>query len=410
MYQNCNNNKVGSSTEENTMKTNMETKSLLALTCCLVVCVNCAKKSRVEHKVDILDNLFRGEMYLVNEKLETGRQEREMLLEKFNETMEYLEELGKDEGKTLPNTNTEGRQSDLDMLLDKIEVLTDEVEQNDRDTDKLSESLIHIKRGVQEEKIARKADTNAVIKQLNEVKENQNEMVSSMRNVLINQNKIINMVQENQVKVDNYLTNILSNQADLDLPSHLKDISQVQLEILNSQGDLLNTVNESTSNTEDLKQSNVKLQHKIDVLTNGVSNLDKNNQGSNLNELVQKQLTQIQERINLLIPTVQLVKGHNPYEGRVEINYEGRKGTVCDDKWDDKDAAVVCRMLGYTGGTALLGPAGRGGHTFGRGTGETLLDDVECTGNEDSLFQCKHRGIGVEDCHHGEDAGVRCDA
>ena len=372
--------------------------------------MNCAKKSRVEKKVDVLDNLFRGEMYLVNEKLETGRQEREMLLEKFNETMEYLEELGKDEGKTLPNTNTEGRQSDLDMLLDKTEVLTDEVEQNDRDTDKLSESLIRIKRGVQEEKIARKADTNAVIKQLNEVKENQNEMVSSMRNVLSNQNKIINMVQENQVKVDNYLTNILSNQADLDLPSHLKDISQVQLEILNSQGDLLNTVNESTSNTEDLKQSNVKLQHKIDVLTNGVSNLDKNNQGSNLNELVQKQLTQIQERINLLIPTVQLVKGRNPYEGRVEINYEGRKGTVCDDKWDDKDAAVVCRMLGYTSGTALPGPVEIGGHTFGRGTGETLLDDVECTGNEDSLFQCKHRGIGVENCLHGEDAGVRCDA
>jgi len=44
---------------------------------------------------------------------------------------------------------------------------------------------------------------------------------------------------------------------------------------------------------------------------------------------------------------------------------------------------------------------------FGNGTGLILLDEVECRGDEDNLFQCPHGGI-IRNCDHSEDAAVRC--
>ena len=48
--------------------------------------------------------------------------------------------------------------------------------------------------------------------------------------------------------------------------------------------------------------------------------------------------------------------------------------------------------------------------TFGQGTGPIWLDDVGCTGTEATLGNCQNRGVGIHDCSHSEDAGVRCTA
>ena len=46
--------------------------------------------------------------------------------------------------------------------------------------------------------------------------------------------------------------------------------------------------------------------------------------------------------------------------------------------------------------------------TFGQGTGSIWLDQVACTGTEGRLADCSANPIGVHDCQHSEDAGVRC--
>ena len=44
---------------------------------------------------------------------------------------------------------------------------------------------------------------------------------------------------------------------------------------------------------------------------------------------------------------VLLVDGPTDNEGRVEIVIGNLRGTICDDSFDDNDATVICRMLGY---------------------------------------------------------------
>ncbi|NWU94380.1 C163A protein, partial [Upupa epops] len=43
-----------------------------------------------------------------------------------------------------------------------------------------------------------------------------------------------------------------------------------------------------------------------------------------------------------------------------------------------------------------------------QGMGHIWLDDVACTGREDSLFRCRAHPWGQNNCHHAEDAGVVC--
>uniref|UniRef100_A0A3P8TE76 Soluble scavenger receptor cysteine-rich domain-containing protein SSC5D n=1 Tax=Amphiprion percula TaxID=161767 RepID=A0A3P8TE76_AMPPE len=100
---------------------------------------------------------------------------------------------------------------------------------------------------------------------------------------------------------------------------------------------------------------------------------------------------------------VRLAGGSDRCAGRVEVWRDGRWGTVCDDGWDLKDAAVVCAQLGC--GFALS-VSGQGG-SFPPGTGPVLLDELNCTGREQNLWSCP-AAQNESDCGHKEDAGVVC--
>ena len=72
-------------------------------------------------------------------------------------------------------------------------------------------------------------------------------------------------------------------------------------------------------------------------------------------------------------------------EGRVEFCLNNNWRTVCDYSWDDDDASVACRQLGYSPQEARAIRQGLFGLSYDSGI---VLDLVNCVGTEDRLDDC----------------------
>ncbi|XP_031552327.1 uncharacterized protein LOC116289522 isoform X2 [Actinia tenebrosa] len=86
--------------------------------------------------------------------------------------------------------------------------------------------------------------------------------------------------------------------------------------------------------------------------------------------------------------------------GLLQVLHNGVWGTVCDDDWSMTNTHVVCRQLGFAGALSY--------HNSGGGTGQIWLDNVQCSGSESAIQQCRHRGWGIHNCGHIEDIFVTC--
>ncbi|XP_070175997.1 CD5 antigen-like [Littorina saxatilis] len=109
--------------------------------------------------------------------------------------------------------------------------------------------------------------------------------------------------------------------------------------------------------------------------------------------------------IKPVLEDIRLVDGSQSYEGRVELLVNGTWGTICDSAWDDQDARVVCRQLGYdpSGATAYRSA------TFNAGSGPIYLTALQCVGRETDILSCpKTSPFKQVSCSHRDDAGVAC--
>ena len=69
------------------------------------------------------------------------------------------------------------------------------------------------------------------------------------------------------------------------------------------------------------------------------------------------------------------------------------------------NSQVVCRQLGFSEATRVVA-----WNEFGRAVGQIWLDNVGCSGSEESLDMCGHMGWGDHNfCSHSQDAEAVCE-
>ena len=98
------------------------------------------------------------------------------------------------------------------------------------------------------------------------------------------------------------------------------------------------------------------------------------------------------------------IAGNNPFTGRIEIYFNDKWGTICDNGWNIAAGLVACKQLGFDRVSQVFS-----GASHGQGTGPIWINAMNCFGNESSIFSCGHSGWGNhENCTHSQDASVTC--
>ena len=100
------------------------------------------------------------------------------------------------------------------------------------------------------------------------------------------------------------------------------------------------------------------------------------------------------------------IHGQSKAEGYVEaLGLNSRWGGICEDGFSINEAHIVCKMLGYGYESALSA----GNHLSKNPPKPNyVLDDLMCSGDEDSVFDCLNNGEWQGDCYADTIAGIKC--
>ena len=95
---------------------------------------------------------------------------------------------------------------------------------------------------------------------------------------------------------------------------------------------------------------------------------------------------------------------------RLDIFHDGEFGSICDDSVQQATAVIACRQLGFAteGARVQVGGQGYGATGTTPGTGQIWLDELRCTGEEETIADCPHNPWGNHNCIHAEDLGLCC--
>ncbi|XP_060064988.1 deleted in malignant brain tumors 1 protein-like [Ylistrum balloti] len=104
---------------------------------------------------------------------------------------------------------------------------------------------------------------------------------------------------------------------------------------------------------------------------------------------------------------IRLEGGVGPWEGRLEVFHSGRWGSVCSQGFEQPEADVVCRMLGYDhrDTVAEILPNSYFNHLPSQ---DILLDQLNCSGSVADISFCRTKDWGVTNCSRSQEVGVRC--
>ncbi|NWX42009.1 C163A protein, partial [Steatornis caripensis] len=100
---------------------------------------------------------------------------------------------------------------------------------------------------------------------------------------------------------------------------------------------------------------------------------------------------------------LRLVNG-NGCAGRLEVFYNGTWGSICSNRMSQLTATTVCKHLNCGDGGEIARD-----FKYGRGSGPTWLDNIECTEQHTSLWQCQSDPWDPQSCdNRAEETHISC--